>query len=291
MLHGEIHMKSFKPSLLSCVLALAICVPALAAIGFNVQSAAANYNTNQIIISGTGFGTGAPKVDLDGEPLTIVSHTATMIVADLPSLPAGSYLLTVTAGSKTSPSVLTLGAAGPQGSQGPAGPQGAQGPQGPAGPAGPQGPQGVQGPAGVAIGYHAFNTTSTGLTPTPVALATAPAISTAGTYYLSGSASILVSAADSVSCWISDYSGFILSLEATAVVQGLENAQTLRLSGAVSLPANDELSLVCRSGTGNGYSNFYDGGFTATLIDNANNGSQPQTKFGSPKGVQRPLNR
>lgn len=284
-------MKSFKPSLLSCVLALAICVPAVAGIGFNVQSAVANYTTNQITISGTGFGTGTPKVDLEGQSLAIVSHTATMIVADLPSLPAGSYLLTVTAGSNTSPLVLALGATGPQGPQGPGGPQGAQGPQGPVGPTGPQGPQGIQGPAGVAIGYHAFNANPELLTTTPVALATTPVISTTGVYYLTGSAAVSVAAGDYVSCWISDLSGYAIGLQTNVSVPGLANLQTLRVSGAASLPAQDQLILYCQAGLGNGYSIFTDGGFTATLIDNDNNSNYPQTKLGSQKGVQRPANR
>jgi hypothetical protein len=130
-----------------------------------IEEAAVNYTTSpvQLTITGSNFGTSAPTVTVDGLPLTLVSYSATIVVADLPNSlippagPAASYLLVLTNnGSKAQPSVdfdLTIGAVGPQGSQGPAGPGGAQGLQGttgPAGPSGSQGPQGIQGPQGSA---------------------------------------------------------------------------------------------------------------------------------------------
>lgn len=262
-------MKSFTPSHLSLVLVLAICVPALGAVGFNVQSAAPNYNTNQLTIVGTGFGTGLPKVDLDGQSLTVVSHTATMIVADLPNFPAGSYLLTVTTGSNTSPLVLTLGAAGPQG---------------PAGPTGPTGPQGPQGPAGVSIGYHAFNPGGVPLGSGIIQVAATSTIGTSGVYYLSGSAGVSVAPSDAVSCWITDTStGGVLSTVGIALVENTFTATTISITGEASIGQGDQLLLVCQSAYGDDSSNYYGGGFTATLIDDANGEIHSQTQFGSPK--------
>jgi hypothetical protein len=287
----KLTMKSLKPSLLSCVLMLAICVPALAGLGFNAQSAVPNYNTNQVTITGTGFGTALPTVDVDGQPLTVVSHTATMIVADLPVLPAGSYLLTVTAGNNTSPLVLTLGTTGPQGPQGPSGPQGPQGSEGPSGPTGPQGPQGLQGTTGLSIGYSAFDQQEVPLITTAVQIAATPAISTSGTYYLSGSVNVGVAATDSVTCYISDFSGSPVSLFATAYIAGYANEQVISLTGAATLPVNDQLMLYCQSNLDNGLSVAYNGGFTATLIDNDNNGNNRPVKFNSQKRAHSPLER
>lgn len=285
-------MKSFKASLLSCVLSLAICLPALAGVGFNVQGAVPNYNTDEVTISGTGFGSATPKVDLDGQPLTVVSHTATTIVADMPVLPSGSYLLTVTSGNNTSPLVLTLGTTGPQGPQGPAGPQGAQGPGGPSGPTGPQGPQGVQGTTGVSVGYHAFNLAEVPLlADSPAQIAATPIVSTGGTYYVSGSVLVGIAPNDSVSCWISDLDGVALSLVAAAYVEGFQNEQVISLTGAAGVPANDQMILYCQSNVDNDQSFAFNGGFTATLINNANNGDNEQVKFGSQKRAHLPPQR
>jgi hypothetical protein len=105
-----------------------------------VRSAIVDYATQQITIAGSSLlpTSGAPVVHLDGELLTLVSYTSTQIVADMPTLPAGSFRLTVGAGVFD----VTKGAVGP------AGPQGVTGSPGPQGPAGPQGPTGATGPAG-----------------------------------------------------------------------------------------------------------------------------------------------
>ena len=85
--------------------------------------------------------------------LTLRSVTSTQVVANLPTNPAvppGSYLLTLTSGSKASQFDefwLTLGTQGPQGPPGPTGATGAVGPQGPAGPQGLTGATGATGPA------------------------------------------------------------------------------------------------------------------------------------------------
>lgn len=265
-------MKSRKQYVLSVVLALALCIPALAGVGFNVQSAVPNYNTNQVTINGTGFGSQTPKVDLDGQPLTVVSHTSTQIVANLPTLGPGSYLLTVTAGSSTSPLVLTLGTSGPQGPQGPQGPAGAAGPagpEGPSGPTGPQGPQGQQGPAGISVGYHAYNLQSALLTQA-LQLATTPAISTSGTYYVNATATVGVASGDAVGCWIDSAQDGDIS---TYAESSASYYQSLNISAAPYLNAGDKLILYCQSSIGQSY--YLNGGFTATLINNANNNAKP----------------
>jgi len=97
--------------------------------------------------------TGSPVVDLDATKLTLVSSSATQIVADLPAgLVAATYQLTVNNGSGAAASSfdVTYGAAGPQGPAGPKGATGSTGPQGPSGPTGATGPQGAQGPTGPA---------------------------------------------------------------------------------------------------------------------------------------------
>lgn len=119
---------------------------------------------NQIVISGSAFGTVPPTVTLDSVPLSIATYTDTRVVALIPAtVAAGTYRLSLTNNSlygltnvRTGTIDVTLGAEGPAGPQGPVGPQGPAGPagpagsQGPAGPAGPAGPQGVTGSPGPA---------------------------------------------------------------------------------------------------------------------------------------------
>src|SRR6266566_1736007 len=104
-----------------------------------------------LTIKGTSLGSpGATTVTLDllGN-LTLRSVTSTQVVANLPTNPAvapGSYLLTLSSGSKASQFDefwLTLGTQGPQG---PTGATGAVGPQGPAGTQGLTGATGAAGP-------------------------------------------------------------------------------------------------------------------------------------------------
>ena len=123
-----------------------------------------------LTIKGTSLGSaGTTTVTLDllGN-LTLRSVTSTQVVANLPTNPAvapGSYLLTLSSGSKASQFDefwLTLGTQGPQGltgttgatgavgPQGPAGPQGLTGATGAVGPQGPAGPQGLTGATGAA---------------------------------------------------------------------------------------------------------------------------------------------
>jgi hypothetical protein len=183
-------MNAAKRTLFSSVLMLSTLLT-VASIGSMAQdspsapkpaivSAVANFQTNQITITGSNFGKATPSVALDGSALKIVSNSTTTVVADLNNGTApGAYLLTLTNAS-TGVKVafdVTLGATGPQGvqgpqgAQGPAGQTGSQGPQGPQGSQGPQGPQGQSGTASIAdtgfsggTGCGPLNTCSTGWT-------------------------------------------------------------------------------------------------------------------------------
>jgi len=108
---------------------------------------------SMIEIRGINFDGGAPpQVSIGGEPLAVLSSSATDIQAALPApLPPGSYSLTVQSGpgrDRFDAFTVTVGALGPEGAPGPGGAPGQPGAQGPAGPAGPTGPQGSAGPQG-----------------------------------------------------------------------------------------------------------------------------------------------
>jgi len=85
----------------------------------SITSAQPNLSTNTIAISGTGFGSVRPTVNLSTTPLTVTSFSPTAITATLPTgLNAGTYALVVTSNSPpTSSAVLdvTIGAVGPAG--------------------------------------------------------------------------------------------------------------------------------------------------------------------------------
>jgi hypothetical protein len=140
-------------------LALAIAAGSLmmstqAHAAFAVLSASANPAATMVTITGSDLVAGPkkPQVYLGTTALEIVGTASnTEIVAALPPVAPGTYLLVVTNGpgaAQMDEMWITIGAVGPSGPQGPAGPQGPQGPQGVQGPAGPQGPQGAQGPVG-----------------------------------------------------------------------------------------------------------------------------------------------
>lgn len=123
---------------------------------FAVLSASANPAATMVTITGSDLVAGPkkPQVYLGTTPLEIVgAATNTEIVAALPPVAPGSYLLIVTNGkgaAQMEEMWITIGAVGPAGPQGPQGPAGSQGPQGAQGAQGPQGPAGSQGPAGPA---------------------------------------------------------------------------------------------------------------------------------------------
>ena len=119
-----------------------------------------NTDATTLFISGVNFNPG-PTVFLSGMPLNFVVNAAgTQIMAALPSVPAGTYLLHVTRGNAPHMNAtfsVAIGAIGPAGAIGPSGPPGpkgatgdtgAEGPTGAAGPTGATGATGAQGPIG-----------------------------------------------------------------------------------------------------------------------------------------------
>jgi IPT/TIG domain len=166
-MNGEIQMKTAKYVFLSLALALPSFVALTPSISFAQQtptaarpaivSADANFQTNQITIIGSHFGNAQPYITLDGQAITVVTHTPTNVVVDLPSdITPGAYLLTLKNESDNMAGSfdVTLGTVGPQGPQGP---------QGPTGPQGLQGPQGQQGPPGPGVVMGTFGVSSTNL--------------------------------------------------------------------------------------------------------------------------------
>jgi hypothetical protein len=160
-INGEFHMNIARNAALAFVLScFAVIAPSVSlaqgaptAQKPSIISTDDNFQTNQITIAGSNFGTPEPYVTLDGHAATVVTHTPTTVVVDIPSnLAPGAYLLTLKNMSDdlVGSFVVTLGNVGPQGAQGPQGPQGAQGAQG------PQGPQGQQGPPGTGVAFASF---------------------------------------------------------------------------------------------------------------------------------------
>jgi hypothetical protein len=149
-----------------------------------ITSAQVNTATNQLTITGTGFGA-APTVQLGSQFPAVASSTNTSVIVTLPAnLNPGSYGLAVTntTTSQTGSFVVTIGAVGPTGPagqqgligltgatgatglQGPIGVTGAAGPAGPVGPQGPSGPTGPMGPGGI-NGVQEFFTSGTWTAP------------------------------------------------------------------------------------------------------------------------------
>jgi len=135
---------------------LALAGAALAtAGGVAITAVAVDEASQTITIEGTSLLAGGrrqPTRVLLGSslhPLTLVSSTNTRIVATLPFLPPGSYLVTVGYGlgePQFDQAWVAIGAGG--GAQGPPGPTGPAGPAGPPGPAGQTGLTGAPGPKG-----------------------------------------------------------------------------------------------------------------------------------------------
>ncbi len=135
---------------------------------------------------------------------------------------------------------------------------------------GPKGPAGPQGPAGVSVGVSGTSGTSVPLnqaqTLTPVlSTATAP---TSGTYYVNASVMLVVAQGDTVACILGDNNG-LQGAFATVGPVANQTYETLPLSQAISVNAGDSVKVECTNYTSNNSTSFYDGGITATLINNA----------------------
>jgi hypothetical protein len=144
-------MKRFA-SWLSLLLCAAI--PTFAAT-VPVAISSATIGSGEITVTGSGFcpsGATKPTVVLKATTLTVTSAcNNNSLTAELPSLSAGAYSLTITNSEKQSATFdVTYGAIGAQGPVGATGPKGATGATGATGAQGPQGLQGPQGSAGLA---------------------------------------------------------------------------------------------------------------------------------------------
>jgi len=102
---------------------------------------------DEILIRGVNLPTTTPTVMLGTVRLPVITWNASEILAALPDVPPGSYLLQVQGGAfyQIAVFVATIGAVGPPG---PKGDPGDRGPQGPPGEQGLQGLQGQPGPPG-----------------------------------------------------------------------------------------------------------------------------------------------
>jgi hypothetical protein len=207
---------------------------------------------NLLIIDGANFDA-APAVTLNGSPVTLVSSTATQIVAQLPpGLAPGSYTLVVINGKnhQTATSVATIGAVGPQGPQGVPGQQGIQGPQGVPG---TPGAPGSQGPTGPSDGYSA-DTNSGVLIPGPNGFFPTPTVVVAslqlpaGSYLVFAKASILVPnngmppTPSLIRCFLdnADFSYHSTSLGTTG-----PSYFTVNVQGRFVLPSPATVSMFC----------------------------------------------
>jgi hypothetical protein len=122
-----------------------------------ITAAAPSADQAFLFVQGNHLGS-HPVVSIGTLPLqgVVVDTLGVQLVAQLPPLAPGTYLLNLTNGPWTTSFVVAVGVAGPRGAPGetgpagPAGPAGEPGATGPAGPAGPAGAPGATGPAGPA---------------------------------------------------------------------------------------------------------------------------------------------
>jgi hypothetical protein len=229
----------------------------------SIVSAVANFQTNQLTITGANFGSAAPKVTLDGSALQVVSYSATSVVATLSNgTNPGAYLLTLTTSNNLKASFdVTLGAAGPQGPQGIQGLQGLQGPQGLPG---AQGSQGPQGPAGMAVGLYSPGA-EIYIPGLPGALIAQNTVPTTGTYFISASAILYIDYYDGGA-----YCYDRLASGAAHIYGGSDLAgyyQQASISDALYANAGDSIQLWCYGAFADNYSFVYNAELTSVLIN------------------------
>lgn len=233
-----------------------------------ILNATANLSNGQLTVEGTDFPRDS-MVMLDGQSLTIVSGSATSIVATLPNAilsAPGSYALILESPRRQvlASFVVTIGAVGPAG---PVGMEGPRGPRGRRGPAGTEGPAGPQGPAGNSLPPTAYGATfsggvdvGSGKTATGIAnLVLAP-----GSYILQAVVSGTLGTSDTLDCSIYDdanVSGTGAPLTTGQV--DLQSASNLPLQGLIAIPntdTTDTVRLYC------GSQNSTEGGITASIV-------------------------
>ena len=139
----------------ACLSALATFVLGQAPAGATGQvpvivSVRPNSSNTAITIEGSNLPSVAPRVTVGALDLQVLTATATQIVAALPALAPGTYLVKVQGNAwyQVAVFVAAIGPAGPMGPPGPTGVPGPTGSPGPAGSTGPPGPAGAPGSPG-----------------------------------------------------------------------------------------------------------------------------------------------
>jgi len=164
---------------------------------------------------------------------------------------------------------------GPRGPQGNQGNQGLRGPEGPQGPQGPQGAQGPQGPPGVAVGYSSVSIDQDPLLPgfPGVLLAQSNPVAFSGTYFISASALLDIGAGDNEGAFCYDTT----ASNGTPVQFGgsglTGNFQQASITDVFTVNAGDSFQLFCYGSIG-GFSDAFNAGLTATLINSADSASK-----------------
>ncbi len=257
-------------SLILIVSGLVATPAAYAATAPVIISAVANFQTNQLTITGSSFGTTAPTVRLDGSTLQVVSNNATTVVASLVSgTNPGAYLLTLTnatTGLRGSFDV-TLGTTGPQAPQGPQGAPGVPGLQGPPGLQGAQGPVGPQGPPGMSVGVY-YETNYYVYLSGSGTLVAQNSVQTSGFYFVSASALLSIDTNDGAAyCY--DTLGSYNSPRQYGGSNLAGYYQQASITDAVYVKAGDSIQVWCYGYNGDGASYVYNAALTSTLINSA----------------------
>jgi hypothetical protein len=135
----------------------------------------------------------------------------------------------------------------------------------------------------MSVGYSVYEPNELAITSNYTLVASSPSISTAGFYYISGSATIGLANEDYVGCYVySILDGQVSNF--SEVGPGYAPYGTyapVNFNGASYLFAGDQLQLWCVSDYN---SIFLDGGFTAILVNSSNNQAQAKAvkKHGMP---------
>jgi hypothetical protein len=136
---------------------------------------------------------------------------------------------------------------------------------------GAAGAPGTPGPAGISTGVSTSSNTSvplnTGNTLFTV-MSTGP-VPTSGQYYVNSSIMLTVGAGDGVAC-IAEENGTEVGNFATVGDVPNLSYQTVSITDTLFLPAGTVLSVQCSDYNSVSQTSFYNGGITATLIDNDN---------------------
>jgi hypothetical protein len=161
------------------------------------------------------------------------------------------------------------GVAGPQGTTGPQGQPGPKGDPGPQGDAGPQGQQGVQGPAGLGTGVTTRSAKNVPIddSTSNATVITSPGVPTAGIYYLTASLTIEVGSGDIVACQFAPGPDEVTTQQIGPPTN--LTFESMSLTGAVSLNAGQQVTVICTDSSSNTSTSFGEGNLNAILISSS----------------------